>query len=363
MDPTELTPLTDFGASINGRVIALLRRGAAISEILEYACEALTRDLGATRCVVWLVVGDWLQCTQEFCRDEASRCFLGNSLPAQESMALVLEFFSIYPDEAGSGIVAGTPLIDLNAGGGTMDTLCRAAEVQATLSGQLRSRGEFSGFIQLQQSGESRTWTDAECEELLDVSQLLSAIVKLDFDQKKLAGDAWDLKLLYDLTRMFGPFDDHSRPEKWASASTLIADRFGFGGACVYLDSNPKDGNADNVSSVDNRVLNLAGRSESDVGLVLPDEIACADVKNPILDCFRSQKLKVILPQPDEAGLHSAFAANEALLLPLKIGAGCLGVLALWKRLPGRGLPTPQMREFAIIVCQHLAEFAAQSHF
>jgi hypothetical protein len=353
MDPTD-SPLTDFGASINGQIVSLLRTGE-VSQALKFACEALTRNLGATRCLIWTVVGDRLQCTQEYCGADGAPVFEGVSLSSQESMALVLEFLSIYPDEKGSGLIAGTPLIDLNGVGGTFDDLCKRLDVRATLSGQLRSHGIFSGFIQLQQSGESREWAEADAEELLDVSRLLSVVVQMDLDSRKIAADAWDLKLLYDLTRMFGPLDDHSGPEKWASASTLIADRFGFARACIFLEDN-----AASASSSDHKVLNLAGHSQLDAGLLLPGEVSCADVKNPIVDCFLSQKLKVVMPQTGEAGLQLFFENDEALLLPLKVERRCAGVLVLWKRLPGRGLPTAQMREFAIIVCQHLAEFAAQ---
>ena len=293
--------LTDFGVSINGQIVALIRHGVPMPDVLQYVCEVLTKDFGLARCLIWIVVGERLEVINEYSQDGASK-FLRARLTAEDSLATVLDFLSLFPDETGSGIINIEDIAEDEDMAGGMRKLLQSAQVRSTANAQLKSRGIFSGFIQMQQAAAGRLWAEAELDELQDVSQLLSAFLQLSFDRSYVASDLWDLKVLYDLTRIFSMNREQSLKVKWTLASELIAQRFGFGHCQIYITGQTDSGQATDTK---------------------PETAADAD-----------------------AGIS----------VPLIAGDQPIGFLSMWQRLPEHGPMLPRMRDFATVVANHLAE-------
>jgi undecaprenyl pyrophosphate phosphatase UppP len=79
-------------------------------------------------------------------------CFAGNQLGSQESTAIVLEFLSRFPDESGAGVISipdTSQDTNLHKMSPTLSSLIELGDVRARLMVQLRSRGIFSGFLEL----------------------------------------------------------------------------------------------------------------------------------------------------------------------------------------------------------------------
>src|SRR5476651_1398657 len=86
----------------------------------------------------------------------------GTQLGSQESTAIVLEFLSRFPDESGAGVISIPDTAqdtDLHKMSRTLSSLLELGDVRGRLMVQLRSRGIFSGFLELQQCGKPREWS------------------------------------------------------------------------------------------------------------------------------------------------------------------------------------------------------------
>src|ERR1700722_2784795 len=92
-------------AKIINHIFRMLRHDPSMQTVIAYVCKTLVEELNASRCVVWKVVGDQLEATNEFSAD-GETIFLGHAFDSQESMGIVLEFLSRFSDESGSGVIA-----------------------------------------------------------------------------------------------------------------------------------------------------------------------------------------------------------------------------------------------------------------
>ncbi len=226
-------------AKIINDIFRMLRLDPSMQDVIAYACEALATGLNASRCVVWKVVGDQLEATNEFSTD-GETLFLSNALDSQESMGLVLEFLSRFSDESGSGVIAVSDISQdrsMHEDYPRLASLLELADVRSRLLGQLRSRGIFSGFIDIQKCAEAAEWSASECLQFEEVTVALSVLVQQSFDFSHVCRDLDELRLKNDISGIFS--DTKDVKIAWKSACSLLASHMGFEQAQIYL--NPPD--------------------------------------------------------------------------------------------------------------------------
>ena len=142
-------------AQIIRDIVSQLRISSDLPAILDLSIEELTKLSRTDRGLIWQVVDDQLVVTNEFAQNE-HYCFKDQILGAQETTAIVSEFLSRFPDETGTSTIAiGDTNKDdkLRRMAPTLASLIELGVARARLVAQIRSRGNFHGFIELQQTG------------------------------------------------------------------------------------------------------------------------------------------------------------------------------------------------------------------
>jgi hypothetical protein len=178
-------------ASLINQFLLVLRNGGGMQAMLEFACKNLTETFKASRTIVWLVVGDGLRAVESFSIDKEEQ-LSGLTLSSIESMTIVMAFLSRFPSENGTGVFAlpeETSHETIYSNSEVVDKMAFESQILA----QLRWRGIFSGFIDIQ-SDQARVWSDTELKCLQEVSVALSVLVGQIRDASQLAADLCDLK-------------------------------------------------------------------------------------------------------------------------------------------------------------------------
>lgn len=319
-------------------IIGQLRHSNDLGSILQYAIEVLATELKADRGLIWKVVGDQLAVTNEF-SSSGHTCFVDNQLNSQESMSIVLEFLGRFPDESGAGVICVPDTAqdtDLHKMSRTLSSLLELGDVRGRIMVQLRSRGIFSGFLELQQCGTPRDWSTEDAVVLQKVAEMLSVVVQQSFDQSKIEMDAQEMKLINEIGSLFRDSKGEGSRDSLVRSVMLVADHMGFIHSQIYL-FNQEAG-----------VLEPQIRAEEERSV----ELSSKD--NPFVAVFESGRGKVVNMEYSRKG-DPFFGHDMALVLPLTSEGARLGVIGLWQRQPKRPQFRPQDRELGLTIAGHLS--------
>jgi diguanylate cyclase (GGDEF)-like protein len=332
--------------SIISEIIGRLRHSSDLNSILQFAIENLTKVTRAERGLIWQIVGDQLVVTNEFATT-GQNCFVDNKLGAQESAklgsqesaAIVLEFLSRFPDESGAGVIAIPDTAqdtNLHKMSPTLSSLIELGEVKARLMVQLRSRGIFSGFLELQQCS-VRNWSEADAIMLQSVAEMLSVVVQQSFDQSKIEMDAREMKLINEIATLFRESRGQSSRESLVRSIKLVADHMGFVNSQIYL-----------FNSEDKLLI---PQIENEASKAVP----LSTKESPFVAVFESGRGKVINVEYSKKG-DSFFGHDMALVLPLVSEGERLGVFVLWERKSDKMQFRLQDRELGLTIAGHLSK-------
>jgi diguanylate cyclase (GGDEF)-like protein len=324
---------------IIGDIIGQLRHSSDLFSILQFAIENLTKAAHADRGLIWQVVGDQLAVTTEYAAS-GHMCFQGNQLGVQESTAIVLEFLSRFPDESGAGVIpvpdTSEDETNLHKVSPTLSSLIELGEVKARLMVQLRSRGIFSGFLELQQCSSARYWSREDAMMLQSVAEMLSVVVQQSFDQSKIEMDAREMKLINEIASLFRESRGQTSQDSLVKSVMLVAEHMGFVHSQIYLF------NQDEVELIP-QIQNGAG-----------DPVSLSMKENPFVSVFESGRGKVINMEYSRKG-DPFFSHDMALVLPLVSEGERLGVFGLWQRQANRPQFRAQDRELGLTIAGHLS--------
>jgi diguanylate cyclase (GGDEF)-like protein len=319
-------------------IVDQLRHSSDLTAILQLAIEELTAVGHADRGLILQVVGDQLTVTNEHAPDK-EKCFVGTNLGAQESTAIVLEFLSRFPDESGTGVIAipdtqqDTKLHKMSP---TLASLIELGEVRARLVAQLRCRGIFSGFLELQQCSATREWTEQEAAVLQNVAEVLSFVVQQAFDLTKIEMDAQEMKLINEISSLFRESKGQRSKDTLAKSVKLVAEHMGFSHSQIYLFNEEES-------------ILVAQITDGEKVQTVP----LSSKENPFVSVYESGRGKVINAEYTRKG-DSFFHHDTALIVPLISEGERLGVLGLWE-LPKAQQFRAQDRELAITIAGNLA--------
>jgi len=319
-------------------IIGQLRHSSDLNSILQFAIENLTKAAKADRGIIWQVVGDQLAVTNEFAIS-GHTCFAGNQLGVQESTAIVLEFLSRFPDESGAGVISVPDTSQdthLHKVSPTLSSLIELGEVKARLMVQLRSRGIFSGFLELQSCRTTRNWSRADAMMLQSVAEMLSVVVQQSFDQSKIEMDAREMKLINEIASLFRESRGQTSQDSLVKSVMLVAEHMGFVNSQIYL-----------FNQEDQLLLpQIQNGASAQVPLSTKD--------NPFVNVFESGRGKVINMEYSRKG-DSFFGHDMALVLPLVSEGERLGVVGLWQRQSNKNQFRAQDRELGLTIAGHLS--------
>ncbi len=321
--------------------VSQLRISGDLPAILQMATEELTNLSNADRGLIWQVVDDQLVVTNEFAAN-GHYCFSDANLGAQETTAIVSEFLSRFPDESGSGVIAIPDTLQdskLRRMSPTLAALIELGDARARLVAQIRSRGIFHGFIELQQSRNPREWSEQDGAVLQSVSEVLSLVVQQSFDLMRIEQEANEMKLVNEISGIFRESGGQRAQYTIEQSVNLFADHTGFTSAQVFLFSEE--------DSVLHPQISEKEHSE---------KIPLQQKQNPFIQVFESAKLKTINQEYSKRG-DAVFGHDTAMIIPLMSEGERLGVLGLWKRKQGSPMLRPQDRELALTVAGNLASF------
>jgi hypothetical protein len=323
--------------SIIVEIISQLRRSTNLTSVMQFAIEALTKACKADRGLIWQLDGDQLTVTNEYSVD-GNNCFSGKILGTQESTAVVIDFLSHSLSETEIGIISipdtkQDPNLQRFP---TLSPLMELGNVHARLLMHLRSRGIFSGFLEIQQC-QPRVWTEVDALVLQTIGNLLSVIVQQSFDQSKIEMDAKEMKLINEVACLFRDSYGLRTQDALTKSTLLIAEHMGFVHAQGYLAQKellvPQTGDA---------------KTES---------LRLTDQDNPFVAVYHSGRGATINVNADSSGQSDQFFGRDlALLLPLISKGERLGVIGLWQRLPNKPQFRPQDRELGLMIAGHLSD-------
>lgn len=341
MEETEEVPplIPPAAQAIISEIVGRLRHSSDLSSILQYAIEMLVNSAGADRGLIWQIEGDHLKVTNEFATN-GHMCFLQNQLTPQESTAIVLEFLSRFPDETGAGVISipnTSQDTNLHKVSPTLSSLIELGGVNARLMAQLRSRGIFAGFLELQQCSGPREWHTIDAIVLQKVAEVLSVVVQQSADQSKIEMDAQEMKLINDIASFFRESRGMSTRDSLVKSVMLVAEHMGFTHSEIYLFNREANILEPQQEVSDDRQF---------VDLTIED--------NPFVEVFHAGRGKMINMEysrkPDLFFKH-----DMALVLPLTSEGARLGVIGLWQRQADRPDFRPQDRELGLTIAGHLS--------
>jgi diguanylate cyclase (GGDEF)-like protein len=320
-------------------MVGQLRHSSDLSSILQYAIEQLTQVSRADRGIIWQVVGDQLSATHEYAA-VGDKCFEDTRLGPQESTAIVLEFLEGFPDESGIGVIVipdtsqDTKLHKMSP---TLASLIELGEVRARLVAQLRCRGIFSGFLELQQCKYIRDWSEQDASVLQSVAETLSFVVQQAFDLSRIEMDAKEMKLINEISSLFRESKGQRSQDTLTKSVKLVADHMGFINSQIYLFSEEEQ----------LLISQITNGEES-------ESISLDKKENPFVGVYESGKVKLVNVEYTRKG-DSFFGHDTALIVPLISEGERLGVLALWQRPPKSAPFRAQDRELALTIAGNLA--------
>ncbi len=320
-------------------IVGQLRHSSDIKAILQLAIEELTSVSKADRGLIWQVIGDQLTVTNEFA-PSGHTCFVDNKLGAKESTEIVLEFLSRFPDEFGAGVIAIPDTMQdtkLHKMSPTLASLIELGGVRARLVAQLRCRGIFSGFLELQQCHQTREWSDQDAAVLQSVSEVLSFVVQQAFDLNKIEMDAREMKLINEISSLFRESKGQRSKDTLAKSVKMVADHMGFRHSQIYL--LEEEGNL--------LVSQMSGSGDS-------TSVSLSEKDNPFVSVFLSGHAKVINAEYTRKG-DPFFRHDTALIIPLLSEGEGLGVLGLWEHRQDAAPFRFQDRDLALTIAGNLA--------
>ncbi|MBZ0186468.1 MAG: diguanylate cyclase, partial [Candidatus Obscuribacterales bacterium] len=204
------------------------------------------------------------------------------------------------------------------------------------LMAQLRSRGIFSGFIELQQCSGSREWSTVDAVVLQKVVEVLSVVVQQSADQSKIEMDAQEMKLINEIASLFRESRGVTTRDSLVKSVMLVAEHMGFTHSEIYLFDRGE--NALKPQTSDSEVHFVESASD----------------ENPFVEVFKSGRGKMINMEFSRKG-DLFFKHDMALVLPLTSEGTRLGVIGLWQRLPNRPDFRPQDRELGLTIAGHMS--------
>jgi diguanylate cyclase (GGDEF)-like protein len=324
--------------SIISEIIGRLRHQSDLSSILQFAIEMLALSTHADRGLIWRIEGDHLKVTNEFALS-GHNCFLQNQLTSHESMAVVFEFLSRFPDETGVGVISipnTSRDTNLHKVSPTLSSLIELGGVKARLMAQLRSRGTFFGFLELQQCSGPREWNPIDAVVLQKVAEVLAVVVQQTADQSKIEMDAQEMKLINEIASLFRESRGMSTKDSLVKSVMLVAKHMGFIHSEIYLYNKEES------------VLEPQTR-DAEV-----DSVDISDKDNPFVEVFNSGRGKMINIEYTRKA-DPFFKHDMALVLPLTSEGSRLGVIGLWQRSQDRPDFRPQDRELGLTIAGHLS--------
>ncbi len=324
--------------SIITEIIGRLRHSHNLNAILQFAIEKLTQAIKADRGLIWQVVGDQLMVTHEYAANGHLE-FISNQLRQDESAALVLEFVNHFPDESAAGVISindTTSDINLHKISPTLSSLIELGGVKARLMVQLRSRGVFFGFLELQQTNATRSWSNDEAIMIQAVAEMLSVVVQQSYDQTKIEVDAKEMKLINDIASLFRASRGQSSEQSLVKSVLLVAEHMNFVHAQLYLYNQELNELVPQISNGEN--LN----------------VPLSDNDNPFVSVFKSGPGKVINMEESRKA-DAYFEHDTALVLPLISEGERLGVIGLWQRQSKQTPFKTQDRELGLTIAGHLS--------
>lgn len=322
-------------------IVSQLRISSDLPAILQLATEELTKLSRADRGLIWQVVDDRLVVTNEFAQD-GHNCFGGSNLGAQESTAIVSEFLSRFPDETGSGVIGIPDTLEdakLRRMSPTLAALIELGDARARLVAQIRCRGMFHGFIELQQCKNPRDWSEQDGSVLQSVSEVLSLVVQQSFDLGRIEQDAGEMKLINEISSIFRESGGQRAQYTIEQSIKLLAEHAGFNSAQIFL-----------FNEIDQMLIPQIPEKEH------AEPIPLAHKHNPFLQAFENGKLKTVNLEYSKRA-DPFFKHETAMIIPLMSEGERLGVLGLWRRNQGSPMLRPQDRELALTVAGNLASF------
>ncbi len=324
--------------SIIAEIISRLRHSHNLNAILQFAIEKLTQAINADRGLIWQVVGDQLIVTHEYAANGHLE-FISSQLRQDESTALVLEFVNHFPDESAAGVISiHDTATDLNLHkiSPGLSSLLELGGIKARLMVQLRSRGVFFGFLELQQANAPRHWSNDEAIMIQAVAEMLSVVVQQSYDQSKIEVDAKEMKLINDIASLFRESRGQSSEQSLVKSVLLVADHMGFIHAQLYLYNRELDQLVPQISNGENLNVPLSNNA------------------NPFVAVFKSGPGKVInMEESRKPDLY--FKHDTALILPLISEGERLGVIGLWQRQSQQKPFKAQDRELGLTIAGHLS--------
>lgn len=371
-------------------IAMMIRRGASRQDICVFVCQAIATSLTGSRCVLWMIDHDQLVAVLEFSPD-GKELFLGTRLNLQESMTIVLEILSSFPDESSSGvqyISDTTEATSLHFSCATLDTLLQSSNIRSRLLGQLRARGIFTGWIEVQTVGKSANWSDSELQAFEEVTKALSVFVQMMYDivNVRLERESFrslveslrsevevlrvgtELKAIFvdsdattgalpvDLDNCNGPIVEkeigslfkYAQDSKtaWKSAAALLATHLGFDHAQVYLRDQT------------NGVETLIPQIDDEVSVVLKPN----DFTNPFVQASSGYRCKLYNLLEDKNMPPSPFFGDvKAIIFPLEVDLERLGVVGFWKRSPSRLTFRPEQIKVGEALVTLFSKYARQT--
>jgi len=319
-------------------IIGKLRHSKDQSSILQLAIEKLTQVGKAHRGLIWQLAGDQLQVVNEY-SISGHNCFVGNQLGPEECTAMTIEFLSRFPDESGAGVISVPDTMQdskLHKMAPTLASLIELGEVRARLVAQLRCRGLFSGFLELQQCKQPRQWSEEDAAVLQSVAEMLSVVVQQSRDQSKIETDAQEMKLINEIANLFRESKGEKGHDMLVRSLQLVADHLGFVHSQIYLYSQ------------DQAVL----EPQLTDGQHAPVDLSAKE--NPFVQVYESGRVKPINVEYTRKG-DPFFGHDTALVVPLLSEGERLGVLGLWERRPNQPQLRPQDNDLALTVAGQLA--------
>jgi diguanylate cyclase (GGDEF)-like protein len=324
--------------SIITEIISRLRHSHNLNAILQFAIEKLTQAIKADRGLIWQVVGDQLMVTHEYAANGHLE-FISNRLRQDESNALVLEFVNHFPDESAAGVISINDTvsdINLHKISPTLSDLIELGGVKARLMVQLRSRGLFCGFLELQQASATRKWNNDEAITIQAVAEMLSVVVRQSYDQTKIEIDAKELKLINDIASLFRESRGQSSEQSLVKSVLLVAEHMNFVHAQLYLYNPELNELIPQISNGENLNVPLSNND------------------NPFVSVFKSGPGKVINMEESRKA-DPYFKHDTALVLPLISEGERLGVIGLWQRQSKQTPSKAQDRELGLTIAGHLS--------
>lgn len=322
-------------------IVGQLRQSNDLSSILQLAIESLTNAASVDRGLIWQIVGnDQLAVTNEFAVSGHTP-FVGNQLSNEESAAIVMDFLSRFPDETGASVISipdthkDTKLHKMSP---TLSSLLELGDVRARLVAQLRSQGEVNGFLELQQCGKTKQWSEEDAAELQSVAEILSVVVAQSFHEAKIEIDAQEKKLINDIASLFRESSGQKGHDTLAKSVRLVADHMGFENAEIYL----------YIKEESVLLPQIAENGQQEVHIL--------DKDNHFVTVFESRRGKIINAEYSRKG-DKFFGHDSALVVPLVAEGETLGVLGLWKRAPNRAQLSEHDQNLALAIAGQLASF------